>query len=274
MADPDRTASDAVSLERKLREQPYRFDFYQTLRRLEAIHRERPRLGRSPRPVDDCVRLGQQPSLAFAPSTLASYEPGGRTSKPSLKVHCFGLLGPNGPLPLHLTEHARQRLHHHDDSTFCAFLDMFHHRLLSLFYRAWADSRPTVQRDRPESDRFVSYVGSTFGMGTAALRGQDSVPDTARLFHSGLLACQTRHADGLRLLLEGYRRSVEQILVGQPRVQGGQKPGFDAEFAVDQAQDRGHGHRVTDARGHHMMSIAIIAVLVGAQHERVIDLVR
>ena len=45
----------------------------------------------------------------------------------------FGLLGPNGPLPLHLTEYVRERLRHHADPTFARFLDLFHHRFALFF---------------------------------------------------------------------------------------------------------------------------------------------
>ena len=75
----------------------------------------------------------------------------GRTARPPrLQVRLFGLLGPNGPLPLHLTEYARERLRHAGDPTLSRFLDLFHHRFLALFYRAWAQAQPTVNHDRPE----------------------------------------------------------------------------------------------------------------------------
>lgn len=59
-----------------------------------------------------------------------------------LEQFFFGLGGPNGPLPLHLTEYMRERQRNHADPTSKRFLDVFHHRLLSLFYRAWAEARP------------------------------------------------------------------------------------------------------------------------------------
>src|SRR6478609_2460492 len=73
---------------------------------------------------------------------------------PRLYVTFGGMFGPQGPLPLHLTEYARDRIINSADPTFARFLDIFHHRMLSLVYRAWADAQPTVQFDRPESDRF------------------------------------------------------------------------------------------------------------------------
>ncbi|MGV8763016.1 type VI secretion system baseplate subunit TssG, partial [Pseudomonas aeruginosa] len=63
---------------------------------------------------------------------------------PRLDQFFFGLTGPNGPLPLHLTEYARERQRNVNDATFKRFMDVFHHRLLTLFYRAWAEARRPV----------------------------------------------------------------------------------------------------------------------------------
>ena len=104
--------------------------------------------------------------MAFAPSTLSAFEEQAGGRPPRLEQRFFGLLGPNGPLPLHLTEYARDRLRHHGDRTLVRFLDLFHHRLALLFYRAWAEARPTVQHDRPDEDRFATYVGSLAGYGS------------------------------------------------------------------------------------------------------------
>jgi type VI secretion system protein ImpH len=204
MARPERSAPDPVALLQSLAAEPWRFDFFQALRRIECAYRERPRLGRAQRPAEEAVRLGEDPSLAFAPSTLSSFTPGQDGRPPRLGVAFFGAFGPNGPLPLHLTEYAHQRLHNHADPTFARFVDVFHHRLLGLFYRAWADARPEVSHDRPESDRFVGYVGALLGLGTPALRGRDAWPDGAKLFFAGRLAAQPRNAEGLRAMIADF----------------------------------------------------------------------
>jgi len=204
MAGEKRAAADPVTWLESLREEPWRFDFFQALRRLECLYADRPRWGESLHAQEDPVRLAQEPSLAFAPSTLASFEPeaGGRPSR--LTVRFFGLFGPQGPLPLHLTEYARDRLRNAGDPTFCRFADLFHHRLLALLYRAWASGRPAVQHDRPDSDRYASYVGSVFGMGMPSRRRRDPLLDRALLHYAGHMAATTRHAEGLSAILSDF----------------------------------------------------------------------
>ena len=192
-------------------EKPYAYDFFQTLRRIECLYPAKPRLGQALRPADEPVRLGQEPSLAFAPSTLTALHQREGGLPPRLEVAFFGLLGPNGPLPLHLTEFARERLLHHDDPTFARFLDVLNHRFLAFFYRAWAQAQPAANLDRPREDRFAGYVGAFLGIGSPRVRQRDSVPDAAKLFFSGLLARQARNADGLAALLKGYFRVPARI---------------------------------------------------------------
>jgi type VI secretion system protein ImpH len=193
------------SLNQSLAHAPWSFDFFQAVRRLECAHRSRPRVGYSSHANEDPVRFAQVPSLAFAPSTLASFgtDHGGATSAPRLAVHFFGLLGPNGPMPLHFTDFVRDRLRSHD-ATLARFLDVFHHRMISLFYRAWACNQPTVSFDRPDQDRFGVYVASLFGMGIASYRSRDALPDIAKLHYAGRLVCQTHHAEGLEAIVADY----------------------------------------------------------------------
>ena len=86
----------------------YDVDFFQALRRLEVAYcdrPERPRFGAAQRPSDEPIRLGQEPSLGLRAGRARRAGAGRSGGPPRLAVHFFGLLGPNGPLPLHLTEY-------------------------------------------------------------------------------------------------------------------------------------------------------------------------
>lgn len=183
------------------------FDFFQAMRRLEALHRdapERPRFGAALRPVEEPIRLGQEAAMTFAPSSLSRLMAGREGTPPRLLVNFFGLLGPNGPLPLHLTEYTRDRQRNADDPTMARFFDLFHHRMLLFFYRAWAAGQPTANRDLPATDRFELYVGALVGLGMGSLRQRDAFPDLAKLFYAGRLGPGHRNPEGLAAMVGDF----------------------------------------------------------------------
>lgn len=215
MAGDHRQPSPAMNIYEDIRARPYRFGFLLTLRRLDCVHRQHPRTGDAVRASDEAFRLGQHAGLEFAPATMQSCEPLGESGRWILRSRFLGLFGPNGPLPLHLTEYARDRIRRQHDDTFTSFVDIFHHRLLALFYSCWSSGQPTVQLDRPESDRFSFFVGSLIGLGTEAFRQRDAMPDEAKFYFASRLAGQPRNREGLEAILVHYFGKpcrVEQFL--------------------------------------------------------------
>ena len=183
---------------------PFEYDFYTAVRVFENLHPEKPRIGHAARPQDEPLRFAQEPAMTFAPAAISSFKAADRNGLPRLEQRFFGFLGPNGPLPLHLTEFARERLLHNADPTFIRFLDLFNHRFLALFYRAWAQAQPTTSFDRPREDRFADYVGSLIGIGAPTLHARDDAGDHVKLYFAGWMSRQSRNADGLRSILQGY----------------------------------------------------------------------
>ena len=198
----NRTTRNRLSLLADLQREPSAYGFYLAARLLECAHPDQPRIGTSRRLRDDPIRFGQEPSLAFALSTIAR----ARLDRgpPRLLVNFLGLTGPNGALPYHLSEYVRDRDRNFGDRTLVHFLDTFHHRILSMFYRAWADAQPTVSLDRPSEDPFGRRLASLAGYGMRSLRDRDEVPDSAKLAHTGLLAEGVRHAEGLARMLANF----------------------------------------------------------------------
>ncbi|HET9955948.1 MAG TPA: type VI secretion system baseplate subunit TssG [Polyangiaceae bacterium] len=194
-----------MSLFESLKRAPYAYDFHVALRRVETLFRNRPRFGETVRPSDEPLRLGQDPTMAFTPSVVADFKPPAEEGGPARLVVTFlGLFGSQGPLPTHLTEYARDRIRHSGDRTFAAFVDVFHHRMLSLFHRVWGSVEPTVAEDRPETSRFPAYVGSLAGLGLKSASRRDCLPDRAKLQFSALLADPVRHPEGLRGMVQSF----------------------------------------------------------------------
>ncbi|NOT86412.1 MAG: type VI secretion system baseplate subunit TssG [Methylococcaceae bacterium] len=212
----DKTRTTAVDLEAALLKEPTRYGFFQVMRLLECAYESKARFGQAQRPIlEPPVRLGQDIALTFEVSTLTSYNRRKQGLMPLLKQRFMGLFGPNGPMPIHLTEYIHERIYHNRDFTLTGFADMFHHRMVCLFYRAWANNEPTVSYDRPDNDRFSNYIGSLAGFGADALRERDAMPDLAKLHYTGFLSSQSKSAEGLRALLADYFRfrvSVESFV--------------------------------------------------------------
>lgn len=192
---------------------PWSHDLLGLLRRIERDHPDRPRIGDSAARDDEFVLLGEDPFLDFSASTLGRADRD-REGRLRLYVRHLGLLGPQGPLPLAVTDEAHGWWLAHDDA-FPRFLDLFNHRFLQLFFRAWADARPIAQADRPREDRFIAYVGGAVGLGSEIYRGLDSVPDRAKLAYAGVLAPRAKSACRLEGAIEGLfgvRVEVEEFV--------------------------------------------------------------
>ncbi|KQO91907.1 type VI secretion protein [Methylobacterium sp. Leaf90] len=182
--------------------EPWRHDLLATLRLIERSFPESPRIGDSESRRHDCVTLGQNPYLSFPASTIASADRDG-AGRLRLLTRFLGLLGPQGALPLAVTDETYGWLLEHDDAL-PRFLDVIQHRFLQLFYRAWADARPIAQHEHPAADRFEGYVGAPIGLGSRVMRGLDAMPDAGKIHFAGLLGPAARSGSRLRNAVAGF----------------------------------------------------------------------
>lgn len=196
---------------------PWRYDLFHLLRRLDAQGGERYPLGRAPLPKFESFRIGQTPSMRFAPATIASVRQRENSGLHDIAILSFGLFGPHGPLPVHMTEYVSERIHHHQDDSFSAFADLFHHRLTLLFYRAWADAQPTVSLDRQDNRRFERYLASLIGMGQPGQLANGAISPHARFTHAGHLTRHSRDPEGLEKILRNYFKVPVNIISNVPQ---------------------------------------------------------
>ncbi|MEM6617731.1 MAG: type VI secretion system baseplate subunit TssG [Pseudomonadota bacterium] len=205
MEGPQREPSDALSLLAPLADDPRTFNFFQAMRLIEAAYSDRPRFGRSARPRQDPLRLRQKVDMAFAPSTVAEFAVQDPKGGPGfMSAYFFGVFGPNGPLPLHVTEYARGREYNERDRTFAAFADMFHHRLISLFYRAYASADPAASFDRPDDDPFADRIAALAGIMGSEHRDRDAMPDLSKLRFAGRLSNGSKNEEGLLAMISAF----------------------------------------------------------------------
>lgn len=204
MAPRDGPGADHLTHLQRLTDAPEKHHIFHAFRVLESAFPDAPRIGNARRPREDRVRFGQEAELAFPPSTVASFKPPEGDRPGRLTNRFFGLFGPQGPLPLHLTEFARARLRQHRDPTFVAFADMLTHRLTTLLYRAWRSGQPAPGFDRGDNDTFERKIAAFAGYHGRHLRGRDAFPDLAKRHFTGLLAQGPRNAEGLVSIVSAF----------------------------------------------------------------------
>jgi len=203
MAADEGVGPDAVTHFQRLAASPEHHHIFFALRVIEAHYRDAPPLGASRRPREDKVRLSQEPELGFPPTTISSFQPAG--ARPGTLVNrFFGFFGPHGPLPLHLTEYARDRQLGHRDRTISAFLNMFTHRFMSLLYRAWVTGQPTVDADRGADTRMRRHVGALAGYGGRALQNRDAIPDLTKRRFTAFFGGGVAHPEGLEAMVTSF----------------------------------------------------------------------
>ncbi|MBM3744385.1 MAG: type VI secretion system baseplate subunit TssG [Acidobacteria bacterium] len=200
---PVDTALAERRLEQRLFQEPYVFQFFQAVRLLEKMARGSRPVGHEGPPASEPVRFSAHPSLAFPASQLQALLPAQGGAPPRLVVNFMGLTGPLGVLPFYYTQAVIERTRARD-TALRDFLDIFNHRILSLFYQAWEKYRVAVQYERGSHDRFSHYLLDVIGLGTRGLRKRQAVADDALIYYAGLLGQRPRSALALRQLLEDY----------------------------------------------------------------------
>jgi type VI secretion system protein ImpH len=189
----------ASEVDEKLHREPYRFEFFQAVRLLERFFPERMSVGRFVQPESEVARFSANPSLAFPASQIQAMEwPAEKAVQ--MTVNFMGLIGPEGVLPNPYTSLIIERLRA-SDSAPRDFLDIFNHRIISLFYQAWRKYRFDVAREQAERDLFSRHLLSLLGMGTEGLRDRLAVSDDTLVYYSGLLAQRPRSAHALQQIL-------------------------------------------------------------------------
>jgi type VI secretion system protein ImpH len=227
------------SIEERLFEEGAAFDFFQAVRLLERVSPVRQPVGRNGPLAAEIVRLGAHVSLSF-PASKGIFEiqrPATRDGASLMTVTFMGLTGPRGELPDHYTE-LLLRLERDgkgpEKRALRDWFDLFNHRLLSLFYRAWEKYRfwrgyERGEHDLGEPDAFTRALLSFVGLEPAPLRRRlrvscrvdrdgdraeqalARIDDLALLHYGGFLAQRVRCALSLQVMLEDYFQIAVRI---------------------------------------------------------------
>lgn len=186
----------------------FRFDFFQAVRLLARVYPDRQPVGQTASPSKEVVRFRAHQSLAFPPSAIHQIRQARDERGPvEMTVAFMGLTGPQGVLPRYYTELMLERLQA-KDMTLRDFFDLFNHRLISLFFRAWEKHHCTVGFEqgllKGSEDRFARCLFAVAGLGTRGLRDRLTIDDRSILRYVGLLGQHPRSAEALERCLADY----------------------------------------------------------------------
>jgi len=197
----DSSASNSP-MHQALREDACSFEFFQAVALLQRLRlNQRQPVGQFSNPEDEAVHFRVNNTLAFPASQIQSIDDQ-EQGPPHMKVNFMGLTGPNGVLPYCYTELILDRLRAKDPAME-SFLDIFNHRMISFFYRAWEKYRFPASYYRGD-DIFTHHLLDLIGLGTPGLSNRQSVPDTSLLHYAALVGAQARSAEALEAILNGY----------------------------------------------------------------------
>ena len=176
-----------TSIEDRLFREFYNFSFFKAVELLESLSTGKKPLGQALVPGDEAVRFSVKSGLAFPPSDISNMKYGDDGGPVDMEVAFMGLIGPSGVLPHWYNELAMERVRRKDFSI-NAFFDIFHHRLISLFYLAWKKHQFPVNYLPGARDRLSRYLLSLIGLGTPGLTGMIGLPEESLTFYTGLLS--------------------------------------------------------------------------------------
>jgi type VI secretion system protein ImpH len=188
-------------------DEPHGYRFFQAVRLLERMFPERQSVGRDSLPASEVVRFRSRPTLEFPASEVHELREAEEDLTDFRKVEMFvnfmGMVGAVGILPANYTELVVERVRYRDE-TLWDFLDMFTHRAVSLFFRAWEKYRFPVGYERANGDDFTDFLFDFVGLGTRGLRGRMSLPDESLLPYAGLIATKPVSVAALEQTLNDY----------------------------------------------------------------------
>jgi len=225
MASPGRNPKSGLA--GQVEREPYRFSFVQTVRLLQKIRQEMglpvQELGSDSHPAGEFLRLIAHPSRIFPGAEILQIsELPGKKDEPDSKgnlavVTAFmGLYGPSGVLPYFDTQRVIDSIPRSGSMALAKgvpekdLLDLFTHRLLSLFYRASTKYRLPEAYDHTYSsgtstiDLFTGSLYAITGMGTSGLRNRQEVKDEIAIEFSGYFSGYPKNALSLARMVSAY----------------------------------------------------------------------
>ncbi len=203
-----------VDLKKEIQESGHRYQFFSAV---QALHRLSPLVV----PVGELGPFSQEP-VHFRHSTALHFHPGDvenieiPAEGPARLTSTFlGLFGAASPLATHFSEDVIEA-EQDDQPTLRAFYDIFHHRLISLYYRAWKKYRLQAGFRLNEEDSSTKRMLCMVGVDAYGARAESCLSRLEILELAPLLSMRARPPRvlilAIRRLLPGVDVTIEQFV--------------------------------------------------------------
>ena len=204
MAGKDGTASP--SLKEQLQGRARTTSFFHLVQLLERYYRPSSPVGGSGPAAGEVIRFRPESSLGFPASDVTQVDViSENPDRFRITTTFLGLYGTTSPLPTFYSEQILWRQQGGDNQAPRDFLDLFHHRWLSLFYRAWLKYRYYLQFQPRGRDQVSQRLFALIGLGTQGLQQEKSDLCSVRLLrYAGLLTQRPRSCSALEGLISDY----------------------------------------------------------------------
>jgi type VI secretion system protein ImpH len=187
----------------KFSEKSWEWDFFQIVRKLQMKYCKYPAVGDSSHIHADIIRFKQNISLKFYATDIA--ECNVNKNKIEITTNFLGLFGANGPMPQIFTEYIYQQIRNNKNIALAEFFDMFHHRMISFFYKSWALSRQQLSYEKGGGkDHFKGYFRSLIGHNYTQNNPKSSLSEDAILYYSGHFLNNTGTVEKLVSVISSY----------------------------------------------------------------------
>lgn len=209
--------NDDTTLQR-LHSKAYLFDFFQAVRLLESYFPHGKNPGETSDIAHEQIRFRPHSGLAFPATDVRSIEfNDDEPQRARITATFMGLYGVDSPLPVYFYDSIATEAE--GSKPLRDFLDIFNHRLYSLFYRSWKKYRFALQYGKPSTrEDLVVRALSLAGLGTKKAVDDATMPAIRLAAFSGFLSTRVRNADGLQNLIAGLLGGVQvHVLQNIPR---------------------------------------------------------
>ncbi|HYK89587.1 MAG TPA: type VI secretion system baseplate subunit TssG [Acidobacteriota bacterium] len=247
------TRASNLGLMQALTEKPYAFSFFQVVQLLQR-YTGGARIGTAGPASDESLRLRPAVSLSFPAADILEIRKQDTPDRSRRRYHIstsfLGLCSSDSPLPTYYTEDLLWK--ETDQQAVINFLGIFHHRALSLLYRAWEKYRYGILFRHRGDDEYSQRIFALIGLGTDIMVRSSGIPSVRLLRYAGIYTHRPHCASTLAGMLRDYFAlpgiGVEQCVERWVHIHPAQQNRLGGRNCT-LGRDLNIGERVRDRRG-------------------------